>query len=108
MKIQIANCIWTIQLLGPRQFVNKLGKSYKDVDGLTDTNTKVMYLRKDKLVIETIRHELFHAYFDSTYTSSASLNADQTEETAAELMGQYCRELADKSDEVFNHFVKLL
>jgi len=108
MKIQIVNTVWTIHLLGPRQFLKVNGKSFKAADGVTDTNTYNVYLRKDRFTIETIRHELFHCYFDSTHTESAFLSKDQIEETAASLMGKYCKELTDKSDEVFNFFINKL
>lgn len=73
---------WTIKVLDEDRFIKLYGDG---LEAVTLPEYKVIYLNEEEVTLNTIRHELFHAYYSNLCVSAACLSDRQTEEVAAEL-----------------------
>lgn len=86
-------------------------KKYRELHGgdsvaITDTDKREIHFRTDELTLETIRHELVHAYVVLFNFVELDLDDDQTEEFFAELFGKHGEVMAHQAVEIFEMLSK--
>jgi len=106
VKIRIVAQLWKIVLQTPAEFNQTHGDAFAEAAAVTDANTWSICFRNDSISIETVRHELFHAYWEATLTKDCSLTMDQSEELAAQVVGRYGEELVRKARKVHKYLIK--
>lgn len=104
MKIKVGDTNWEVILQYKTQFEEQHGQ---DCVALTDKTSKEMFFCKDNVTLDTIIHELFHAYMELTLTSSAGLSGPQVEEVAAELVSKYGFILLKQAKQLYNQLTRL-
>ena len=97
IKFDILGKKWTLRLLKKKKYRAKNGS---DSVAITDVNKRRIYLGPRGRDLETITHELFHAYLGECCTHSADLDEDSFEEIAAELVAKRGRELLTLAEEL--------
>ncbi len=102
LKFEILGKKWTIRLLKKKKYKAKNGS---DSVAITSVNGRRIDLGPKGRDIETITHELFHAYLGECCTHSADLDDDSMEEICAELMAKRGQELLDLADELLMRIV---
>ena len=80
--IKIRGKTWTVELLTSEAFRNE-DAAY------TDAAKKTMSFQPGHTDIETIRHEIFHAYMAESYLKDSDLDRDSLEEAAANVVGDF-------------------
>lgn len=102
--ISIIGHPWAIDYLTPKQYVRKWGN---DSYAITETDEKCIYFVQDFTNLETIRHELAHAYASQLSLTELQLDDDQVEEFFCELVGKYALTIAMQAETVHAEYVKL-
>lgn len=95
---------WNVEYMKPRQYIRKWGSDSKAV---TDTDEKCLYFVQDFTDLETIRHELTHAYANQLSIDELQLDEDQIEEFFCEMVGKYALTIAMQAEMIHTEFVKL-
>lgn len=85
MKINIRGKDWTIELHTEEDFNDK----HEGCTAITETTDRIINFHNGDLTLQTIIHELIHAYHAAGYTNSADLTLDQQEEIFAELFSEF-------------------
>lgn len=85
-KFEIANYKWKIWFLTPAEYAGACGK---DSVAETDIDARAIRFNIEDCTIETIRHELVHAYVVMFNFVELDLDDCQVEEFFAELFGKY-------------------
>lgn len=89
---------WTLRVMSADKYSKNNGT---DSDGITFSDKRRIDLRSpDGLEVETIRHELVHAYLAETCTGSADLDRYDFEEVAAEMFAQRGPEIIKQADKI--------
>lgn len=98
IKFKILGRTWKVKVwIDQKKFEKKLG----DVHAVTWSN-RIIELGPTGCDIETIRHELVHAYQKEMCIGSTSeMTNDDMEEFIAELIGRRGPELLQKADELY-------
>lgn len=97
LKFQILGKPWTLRLLKKRKYKQKNGS---DSVAVTDVNKRRIDLGPKGRDLETITHELFHAFLGECCTHSADLDEDSFEEICAELVAKRGQELLNLASEL--------
>lgn len=95
IHFEILGKTWTMRVLKRAKYTRKNGD---DSVAVTHTTKRKIDLAPDGRDLETITHELVHAYLTEMCTKSADLEDDQLEEVFAELMSKRGREMLDLAD----------
>lgn len=82
MKIPILGRHWKVTLVADEKFEAKFGA---DVAAVTLPTLREIIFCDGQVSLETVKHELVHAYYHDTCTSSADLTPDQVEEVFCDL-----------------------
>jgi hypothetical protein len=56
--------------------------------------------------LQKVRHEVFHAFYNCSFTESADLSPLQVEECLAEMFANFGTEMIELSNKLFNKFNK--
>ncbi len=108
MKFKFAISIighpWQVEYLTPKQYTRKWGA---DSYAITETDEKCLYFVQDFTNLETIRHELSHAYASQLSLTELQLDDDQVEEFFCEMIGKYALVIAMQAEQVHTELVKL-
>lgn len=97
IPITILNKSWTIRLISKKRFKRKHG----DFHAITATHKRYIDLKPKHADLETIIHELFHAYYyELCLDSTTKLTLADQEEIFAELMAHYGRDLLDLAERI--------
>lgn len=86
---------WTLRVLKKKKYRKRNGA---DSVAITYVHKRRVDIGPDGHDLETITHELLHAYLAELCTHSADLDCDSLEEIMAELMAKRGRELLDLAD----------
>jgi hypothetical protein len=86
MKFIIFHEIWTIKPLSEDKFIKLFGDS---IEAITMEQYKTIYLNEEDYTLQTIKHELAHAYYSCLCTGPANLTAGQVEEVWCEMVARY-------------------
>lgn len=84
MRVTIHNDSWKIALIKKSKFKKKHGSGI----AITELQKKKITFINGNLTLETLRHELFHAFFSYTCTGSSNMDGDQAEEVMAEWLSK--------------------
>jgi hypothetical protein len=85
-RIQIQGVTWKCIVFENEEFVKRLGEG---IVGLCDHARKQIFFTEDDLDLETVVHEMVHAYYSQLCTSSANLTHDQIEEIFCEMFAKH-------------------
>lgn len=97
IEFKILDKDWKIRLLGRKKYVKKHGnKSLALAKGWK----REIDVHPNGVSVQTLIHELVHAYLNEMCLLSADLTVENLEEIFAELMAKRGRELLDLSDEL--------
>lgn len=103
IKFKILGKVWEVRLLDKRRFK----KIHGDTALAVTWSDRVMDLGPRGRDIETIRHELVHAYQkEMCLCSVEKMTADDMEEWIAELIGRRGPELLALADKLFERIKK--
>ena len=98
MNIQIQGENWIVEVIETDRFIKKCGDG---IAGITDTVNKQILFCEDDFNKETIAHELAHAYFSCTCTTSAHLDSEQMEEIWCELIAKYAATIVRQTNKIY-------
>lgn len=90
ITLKIFDRKWKVRVLDNDEFTRIYGD---DAAGLTIFANKEIIINASDFTLETVRHEVWHAYYASLCTSSSSLDPNQVEEVSAELHAVYCENM---------------
>lgn len=105
LKFQVLGKPWMLRVLKRRKFAITHGLG---AVAATYVNRRVIDLGPDGLDIETIRHELVHAFFGELCLNSATLDRDAFEEITAEFVSKRAPELLKIADEILKQLHKII
>ena len=98
IRFEVLSKVWTLRVLKRKKYTRKNGN---DSVAITHLNKRRIDLGPGGDDLETIIHELVHAYLTELCTKSALLDDVQLEEIFAELMSKRGREMLDLADKLF-------
>ena len=78
-----------------------------DSKGLTDTEKKRIYVNLRTSDLETIRHEIGHAYAAQMSLTELQLDEDQIEEFFCEIIGKYGKYIINQAEDIYREFTRL-
>lgn len=105
IKFTILGKPWTIRLMKKKQYKSKNGKGSV---GVTKGWKRVIDLRPDGFDLETIVHELVHAYRNEMCINSMDdPDPDSKEEWCAELVAKRGKELLALGDDIYRQVTEL-
>lgn len=104
VKFKILGKPWVLQVLSERTYAKNNGT---DSVALTHMSKRKIDLSPHGCDLESIIHELVHAYLHELCTSSADLDNDNLEEIFAELLAKRGKELLQLGEELFKETQKL-
>lgn len=99
LKLNIRGIEYTCRLLNDRDYVILHGS---DSDAVTISRSNTVDFKASTLSLLTVRHELGHAYFNSSLTETAELTPIQTEECMVEIWANFGERILQDSIKVFN------
>lgn len=99
IEFQILGKNWTIRLPKKKRYKKRYGARCLAV---TDTEKRRIDLGPKGRDLETITHELVHAYLGELCTGSTDLDDDNLEEIFAEMMAKRGIELLNLAKELYN------
>jgi len=92
-KIQIQGQVWKCFLLEDDEMEKKFGGG---IAGLCDHKRYQIFFAEGELDLETVIHELCHAYYSHMCVNSAGLSNDQMEEIFCEMFAKQSRNVLKK------------
>jgi hypothetical protein len=99
-RFQVLGKDWILRLMKRKRYDQKNGS---DSVAITTMHKRRIDLGPDGRDLETIVHELVHAYlYELCLRSTNDLSVDDLEEIFAELMAKRGRELLDLADSLFS------
>lgn len=102
-KVQIFGEDWTMYIIDDDDNVI----ADKDSGAETDVITHEITFRKGCITLPIVLHELWHAYFSYTYTSTADLDFHQTEEVSAEIFADQGTKIVLQATDIYNKLIEL-
>lgn len=102
-KKKIKDVNWTFYIQTTRQYIKDHGD---DSDAITYPHDKECYFNKARFLPSAIRHEMIHIYVASSSVSSSNQDAEQREETIAEIYEQHGPEMQVLEDEILDFFMR--
>lgn len=88
-----------------KKFPNEEGEE-GETAAVTKSDENTVYIRKTKVTIPVIRHEIFHVIVFSSLIESSSLTKDQMEELSAEIVGEHASEIVLWAEQVMNFYTQ--
>lgn len=104
IKFEILGKEWTLRVLKKKKYRRANGINSV---AITHTTKRRIDLGPGGMDLETVIHELVHAYLTEICTKSADLEDEQLEEIFAELMAKRGREMLDIADKLYGE-IKIL
>jgi hypothetical protein len=98
-KFQIMGKNWTLRLMKRKRYMKTNGA---DSVAITECYKRQIDLSPYGRDLETIIHELVHAYLWEMGVGTATLDADAIEEVMCELMAKRGQELLNLASDLFN------
>ncbi len=98
VNFEILGKKWLLRVLKKKKYKDKNGA---DSVAITHINKRRIDLGPSGMDLETIIHELVHAYLTELCTKSTELDDEQLEEIFAELMAKRGREMLDLADKLY-------
>lgn len=99
IPFKVLNKEWTLRLLAKKKYKKKNGD---DSVALTRTHKRTIDLGPNGMDLETITHELWHAYLAECCTYTADLTIEAFEEICAELIAKRGLELVALAQDLFD------
>lgn len=103
MKIKIINQDWKCRAYNLKTYQKHCGC---DSVALCETDLKQITFLRDELIIETVIHELVHAYASALSFVELDLDEDQSEEFFCELFSRQGIHILEQAQKIFLHFKK--
>lgn len=97
--------VWTVHYLRKHEFVKRFGA---ETYGITECDDKAIYLTPSRLKMETVVHELIHAYLWELCAKTADLEDDQLEEVMAEMFSKYGKQILRRADLIIEAYGVML
>jgi hypothetical protein len=91
---------WTVKFYRERAYVKEYGN---DSAAITESQFKRIGINLDVVLPSEVRHEIFHAYLAECNIESANLTAEQVEEVAASVVGDYALDIIKIADYILTH-----
>lgn len=88
---------WTVYWLTQEEYTSQLDSTSV---GTADTATRTIKFLCAEADIETVRHELTHAYTHEMSLTVLDLTASQVEEFYCELVGKYGKDIVTKASRI--------
>lgn len=105
MKLNIRGRKWTIKVLPSKEFIKTHGKS---TGAITRFKFRDIIFDKTELTIQTIIHELIHAYMSESHLQSATrLKVIDYEEIVCETLSEYIYEILRQAEYINSKFNRL-
>lgn len=79
----IKGSVWTVNFITDKTFIKNHGEGH----GIALSETKTINIKRSSVSLETILHELWHAYIYESNLESAELTSLQMEEISADTVG---------------------
>lgn len=98
VNFKILGKAWTLRILKRKKYRKKNGPGSV---AITHLNKRRIELGPEGMDLETVIHELVHAYLTELCTGSTDLDDEQLEEIFAELMAKRGREMLNLADELY-------
>jgi hypothetical protein len=99
VEFKVLNKKWKIRILEKKKYTKRYGE---DSVAITLAYRRLIYLHPEGLDLETIVHELVHAFMSELCIKSTNeITPDDLEEIFAELMAKRGKELLQLADELF-------
>lgn len=95
---------WIIYFLPAKDFKRKYGGNCL---GVAECDDRKISLLARGLKLETVVHELHHAYIGELCVDVADLSGDQMEEVCSDLLARYGSRLLKQADEILCRYSKL-
>lgn len=99
IKFEILGKPWTLRLLKKKKYWKTNGA---DSVAITDPNKRRIDIGPGGRDIETVRHELVHAYLGEMCTHSADIDDDAMEEICCELFSKRGPEILSLADTLYH------
>lgn len=107
-KVMIRDLEYTYQVLTNAAYKKKHPKIAGSSEAVTNDSKQYIHFTFDGISIETVRHEVWHAYFDSLNLSSTEFEYDTVNEVIAVFMEKHLPIIEKKSQEIFANIKKSL
>jgi hypothetical protein len=96
---------WIVYFLPAKEFKRRFGGDCLGVAECDDRKISILANRNFKL--ETLVHELHHAYLGEMCVDVANLSGDQMEEVCSDLIARYGARLLKQADDILLRYQKL-
>lgn len=103
LKITIKGVEWTV--------FSQSTKSYKRLHGIdsiaiTYPKDREIYFDADRLIPDTVFHELLHGFVDSSNITSSNLTPSQMEELCCEIIGEHYYDMGLLANKIMGFILK--
>ena len=98
--LTIKGLAWKISVQSEKEYDKCHGN---DSHGITHNEDRHIYIRYNAVNIETILHELGHAYYTSCLTYTADLNIHDVEEIFCEILSVHTAEILKTARQLLNY-----
>lgn len=99
--ITVKGDTWAVYLLSVPSFNRSCGEENEAVMSVKD---KSIYVSEDYIKVDTIRHEIMHAYFSYIPIEVMGASPDQVEEAACEIVGMDGPKICAQANRVLKTF----
>lgn len=103
LKYELVGHEWKMFMCTPKKYAEMHGGGSV---AITDIDKREIYFRSDAFTLETVRHELVHAYVIMFNFVELDLCEEQTEEFFAELFGKHGEVMVHQATEIFEALSK--
>lgn len=103
--LQIKGLNWHLSIQEDAQYDKVHGN---ESDGICIPADRHIYIRKSALNIETILHELGHAYYHSCLIYTADITVADVEEIFCEIISVHATEMVKISREIYKYMNQIL
>lgn len=98
MDLLINGDTWSVKLMEEDAFIHKWGEGF---EALTVLEAKLLYFHDDGIALDTVIHELCHAYYSYLCVNSTQLGSDQLEEIWCDMFGMHGAKIIRQARQVF-------
>lgn len=103
LVMQIKGIEWTIHLQSHSSYKRKHGS---DSDAIMYPDLREIYYSKEMLIPRIVRHELMHAWVESSGIYCSNMKAGQMEELCSVIIGDHGPELFHQCDKIIEYFTR--
>jgi hypothetical protein len=104
IKFKVLGRKWKLILYTKEEFNKKRGNAHV---GETDVNKRRIYLRPDGFDLETVIHELIHAYLGEMCLNSSDLDGAAMEEICCEMFSKRGADILRMATKLYSQVKKL-